>query len=529
MVLPEEVTGIVRHRGWPKQHEEKKMIHSGALMPQRGGVSWRDTGETIMTRMLPVSQEPALENIEKLDRMARRILAEIGIRILSQPYLDLLAKKKVTIKGDRVLFFPDQVDGYLALAPACFTLHGIDAAHDVILGDGTSHITAGYGCASVMDPDGNIRNAIFQDHVDLVKLVHASDLFHINGGILAQPSDVAPDVSHLAMIYAALKYSDKCIFGIPGRRQHMEDIMALAAIRTGQGDEFAETPRILTMISPVSPLQVDEIGLESLDTAGRYRQPVILSPGVAAGTTGPIDLAGNVALATAEALALICMAQALNPGTPVIFGLQCYGSDMKSGSISIGSPAYAMQARYCAALARYYRLPSRAGGAVNDAKSLSAQAGYESMLSMFTALQNRVSLVVHGAGILDSFAAVSFEKFIMDLEIIQMVQYYMDDMTVDDSTLDFDLIQSVGPGGLFLTTMDTMKKCRTHAWNPKVALRGHLMGMSPHEKLFSNIRKAREQLLARYAAPAIEPEILAAMDAFVRSRGVDPDDLPLYD
>ncbi|MFU8769570.1 MAG: hypothetical protein ACNA7H_07525, partial [Desulfotignum sp.] len=86
-----------------------------------------------------------------------------------------------------------------------------------------------------------------------------------------------------------------------------------------------------------------------------------------------------------------------------------------------------------------------------------------------------------------------------------------------------------GPGGLFLTTMDTMKKCRTHAWNPKVALRGHLMGMSPHEKLLGNIRKVREQMLAGYTAPAIEPEILAAMDAFMRSRGVDPDDLPLYD
>lgn len=482
-----------------------------------------------MNTIPPAVQEPAREKLEKLDRTARRILSEIGIRIMSRPFLDRLCEKGLSVKADRVVFSVDQVDGLLAMAPKRFTLHGIHAVHDIIMGDGTSHISAGYGCASVMDPDGNIRNAIFQDHVDLVKLVHASDLFHINGGILAQPSDVAPDISHLAMIYAALKYSDKCIFGIPGPRQHMEDILALAAIRTGGKAAFTQTPRVLTMISPVSPLQVDEIGLESLDAAGRYRQPVILSPGVAAGTTGPIDLAGNVALATAEALGLICMAQALNPGTPVIFGLQCYGSDMKTGSISIGSPAYALQARYCAALARYYRLPSRAGGAVNDAKSLSAQAGYESMLSMFTALQNRVSLVVHGAGILDSFAAVSFEKFIMDLEIIQMVQSYMDDMTVDDTTLNFDLIQSVGPGGLFLTTMDTMKKCRTHAWNPKVALRGHLMGMSPHEKLLSNIRKVREQMLARYSTPAIEPEILDAMDAFMRSRGVDPDDLPLYD
>ncbi|MDT8378285.1 MAG: trimethylamine methyltransferase family protein [Desulfotignum sp.] len=481
-----------------------------------------------MTRILPEFQDPATEKLEKLDRMARRILSEIGIRILSRPYQDLLAEKGVTIKGDRVMFFPDQVDGLLAKAPGRFTLHGITPVHDVVLGDGSSSMAAGYGCASVMDPDGNIRSAIFQDHVDLLKLVHASDLFHINGGILAQPSDVAADVSHLAMMYAALTCSDKCVFGIPGNRQHMEDIMTLAALRTGGKAALAQMPRVLTMISPVSPLQVDDTGLSALEVAGKYRQPVILSPGVAAGTTGPIDLAGNVAMATAEALGLICMAQALNPGTPVIFGIQCYGSDMKTGNISIGSPAYALQAKYCAALARYYGLPSRGGGSVSDAKSLSAPAGYESMLSMFTALQNRMSLIVHSAGILDSFGAISFEKFIMDLEIIQMIRFYLDDMIVDDTTLNFDLIDSVGPGGLFLTTMDTMKKCRTHTWNPSVALRGHLAGMSPHEKLLKNIQNARDQMLARYEPPGIDPGVLGAMDTFMRTKGVDPDALPLY-
>lgn len=379
-----------------------------------------------------------------------------------------------------------------------------------------------------MDPDGNIRSAIFQDHVDLLKLVQVNDLFHINGGILAQPSDMAAEASHLAMMYAALIWSDKCLFGIPGRREHMEDLMTLAAIRTGGMTTFAQTPRILTMVSPVSPLQVDETGLCAMDVAGEYHQPVILSPGVAAGTTGPIDLAGNVAMATAEALGLICMAQALHPATPVIFGIQCYGSDMKTGNISIGSPAYALQAKYCAALARHYGVPSRAGGSVTDARSLSAPAGYESMLSMFTALQNQVSLIVHSAGIMDSFAAISYEKFIMDLEIIQMVRFYMNDMVVDDSTLNFDLIESVGPGGLFLTTMDTMKKCRTHTWNPSVALRGHLAGVSPQEKLLRNIQDARDRMMARYEPPPIDPDVQDAMDTFMRAKGVDPDALPLY-
>jgi trimethylamine--corrinoid protein Co-methyltransferase len=150
------------------------------------------------------------------------------------------------------------------------------------------------------------------------------------------------------------------------------------------------------------------------------------------------------------------------------------------------------------------------------------------MLSMFTALQNKVSLIVHSAGILDSFAAISFEKFIMDQEIIRMIQFYMNDMTVDDTTLNFDLIDAVGPGGLFLTTMDTVKKCRTHTWNPSVALRGHLAGMSPREKLLNNIQDTRDRMLTRYDLPVIDPDVRGVMDTFMRRKGVDPDALPLY-
>ena len=116
----------------------------------------------------------------------------------------------------------------------------------------------------------------------------------------------------------------------------------------------------------------------------------------------------------------------------------------------------------------------------------------------------------------------------MDLEMIKMIRFYLDDMTVDEETLNFDLIEEVGPGGLFLTHMDTMRKCRTHVWNPDVALRGNLKGMSPSEKFLQNIRDTREKMLAGYEPPMIAPEVQQEMDAFMRKKGMNPDDLPLY-
>jgi len=465
--------------------------------------------------------------IEKLNHMALQILEEIGIRILSKPYIKSLAEKGGQIKGRRIFFDRKQVNELLEKAPGSFRLSAVNPDHDMEIGKGRSKIAAGYGCASIIDADGKARDSLYRDHLELVKLVHQSPLFDINGGILAQPTDIVADKSHLAMHYASLVYSDKCIMGMPGTKEHMDDLMTLTAIRFGGEDLLTESPRVVTMVSPVSPLQFDEMLLNSLEIAARYKQPIMASPGVAAGTTGPIDLASNIAMATAEALGVILITQMFNPGTPVIFGLQCYGADMTTGNISIGSPAYALQAKYCAAMGKFYGLPTRAGGTTTDAKSLSAQAGYESMFSMFAAMQNNVSLIVHGAGILDSFAGISFEKFIIDLEIIQMIRFYLDDLDVCDETLNFDLIKEVGPGGLFLTSMDTMKKCRTLSWTSDITLQGGLSNLTSEEKLLKNINEIRRKMLDTYQQPEIDNNILKEMNQFMTAKGLDTVTLPL--
>ena len=461
------------------------------------------------------------ERLHKLEDLIMDIMEKVGIKILSEPWLARLKEQGFKIQEDRIIFHREQVQDALSRAPATFDLKALNPVHDLTIGRGPSKVAPGYGCSSVMDASGNIRDALFSDHLELLKLVHASPELSLNGGILAQPSDVPAAGSHLAMHYASLVYSDKCLMGMPGSFDQVTDLMDLTAIRLGGADVLAAAPRLITMVSPISPLQIDEMTLASIEAAVRFNQPVMASSGVAAGTTGPIDLASNIAMAAAECLAVICIVQAFNPGNPVIFGIQCYGADMKSGNISIGSPAYALQAKYCAALAKSWGIPSRCGGTTNDAKSLSAQAGYESMLSMFTAMENQVSVIVHGAGILDSFAGISVEKFIMDLEIIRMNRFYLDDLDVGDDALNLDLISEVGPGGLFLTSMDTMKKCRTHIWNPEVALRGSLGGMTPSDKLLDNITRTRDRLLADYVMPETDPEILDRMNRFMTDKGVD--------
>ncbi|WP_373498487.1 trimethylamine methyltransferase family protein [Desulfococcus sp.] len=461
------------------------------------------------------------DNTQKIHALAVRILEEAGIRLHHPDILDMVRDNGVRVEESTAFFRPDQVMDWVKKAPASFTLYARNPVHDMVIGGDRVSCAPGYGCAAIYDASGNTRDACLADYIELAKLVHQSPHFHINGGILAQPSDVPADQSHLIMLYAAITHSDKCLMGIPGSSRQMQDIMEMAAILFGGESALREKPRILTMISTISPLQMDDMALSSILAAARYGQPLIISPAPAAGTTGPIDLASNIALATAEALAGIAVAQMIRPGLPVIFGLQCYGADLRTGNISIGSPAYALQAKYCAALARMYGIPCRCGGTTNDAKAVSPQSGYESMLSMLTAWQNRVNLIVHSAGILDSFSGMSYEQFIVDLEIIDMIRYYEDDIEVGEKTLNFDLIREVGPGGQFLTTADTMRKCRTHSWSPEVSLRGNLGGRDPHEAFLANITRKRQRMIADYKRPVLPENVKTRLLDFLAARGVD--------
>lgn len=460
------------------------------------------------------------QKLEKIYTHSVKILETIGIKLKHPETCDFVERKGIKVENEIAYFTRKQIETWIQKAPESFTLHAKNFLHNSLIGGEKSNFTAGYGCPTIYDINGTSRGAVLKDYIRFAKLIHQTGHFSINGGILAQPNDVPPELSHLIMVYAASMVSDKCLMGIPGNEAQMNQIMDMAAILFGGKDNLKKAPGILTMISTISPLMMDEMALSSIKICARHNQPMIISPAPTAGTTGPIDLAGNIALATAEALAAIVIAQMFRPGVPVIFGLQCNIANLSTGNVSIGSPGYALQAKYTAALAQMLRLPCRCGGSTTDSLCVSPQSGYESMFSLLTACRNNVDLIVHSAGILDNFAAMSYEKFIMDIEMMDMVKYYMTDIEVSPDTLNLDLINAVGPGGQFLTSMDTMKKCRTHSWNPLIGVRGNISRKKVLDRYYENINDKLKQILASYKQPDIDSGIRSELNKFMIRNGV---------
>jgi len=460
------------------------------------------------------------DKTEKIYTQGIKILNEVGIKLKHPGIIDLVRENGVRVEQETAFFARDQIESWICKAPESFTLQAKNPLYDAVIGGTHRHFIAGYGCPTIYEKNGRSRGALLKDYVQFARLVHQCNHFSINGGILAQPNDVPAEISHLVMVYAALQASDKCLMGVPGNDSHMHQIMDMAAIVFGGKKALKHTHRVITLVNTISPLLIDETALSTIKVSAEYNQPLIISPAPAAGTTGPIDMAGNLSLATAEALAAIAIAQMVRPGVPVVFGVQCNTADLRTGGVSIGSPGYALQGKYTAALAKMLKLPCRCGGATTDAVCASPQSGYESMLSMVTACQNTVNLMIHSAGILDSFAAISYEKFIMDLEILDMLTFYLNDVEVNDTTLNMDLIKEVGPGGQFLTCMDTMKKCRSHSWNPRVGVSGNVSPENALDLYYKNIDHALDQMLSSYQQPKVDADIKAKQDAFMMDQGV---------
>ena len=271
------------------------------------------------------------------------------------------------------------------------------------------------------------------------------------------------------------------------------------------------------LINSLSPLSFAPEMIEALIEYGRWGQPVIITPGAMAGSTGPITPAGTLALSNAETLAGIVLAQLVNPGTPVVYGGANSHMDMRTGNMSIGGPETAQKIIAVVQLARHNGCPVRGGGSLTDASYPDAQAGYESMLNLMATVNSGADFVLHSAGILSTYLAFSYEKFVLDDEMCGMVRRSQRKIAVDADTLAYDVIASVGSGGNFLTEDHTFERCRSEFWLPDVSDRDGLHAWMSSGRANAEVRAHGrwQALLAEHEDPLLDEGIMRQLQAYV--------------
>jgi trimethylamine--corrinoid protein Co-methyltransferase len=454
------------------------------------------------------------EDIQQIHQTSMKLLEDVGVEFPYEPALDVFRRQGVKTDGTRVYPREDQLMKALESAPQQFTIHARNPDRSVTIGGGRPAFAPGYGAPFLVDAEVGKRAPTMEDYVNLVKLAHALPNQDLSGHLLVEPGDVPADTAHIQMLYAHMIHSDKPFIGSAAGKRGAEHTMKMADILFGG---VGGRPVTISLINSLSPLGYSTEMLEALVEYARLRQPVVIAALMMAGSTGPITLAGVLATQTAELLAGIALTQLISPGTPVVFGSTSTNIDMASGALAIGSPELSQMIVAHAQLARHYGLPSRSGGALTDASYPDAQAGFESLMSLLTTVNSGVDFVLHAGGILSSYLAFSYEKLVLDDEMCGMVRRLHQGIVVDDKTLAYDVIASVGPGGNYLMEMHTVKRCRKEFWKPNVCDRGGLEAWMQGGQVTAVDRARRrwQELVAEHEDPPLDETTARQLKAFV--------------
>ena len=462
------------------------------------------------------------EAVQRVHKAAMRILREIGIEFLNPEAVTILKQAGCTVNGTNIRMDEDFVMEMVGHAPAEFTITPRNPAREIILGGKHMVFVNVSSPPNAWDLERGKRSGDFETFKEFMKLTQYFNCIHVAGGYPVEPIDIHPSVRHLDCLYEKLTITDKVVHAYSLGAERVEDVMEMTRLAGGLSEaEFQARPRMYTNINSVSPLKHDYPMLDGAMRMARRGQPVVITPFTLAGAMAPVTMSGAVALSLAEALAALALLQYINPGCPVAIGTFTSNVDMKSGAPAFGTPEYMRATQMTGQLVRFYGVPMRASG-VCAANVPDGQAMWETSNSLWSAVQSRTNMVYHAAGWLEGGLIASPEKFIMDCEVLQMIQRYFEEATfaTTDEDLAFDAIKEVGPNGHYFGVQHTQDRYQTAFYAPFVSDWRNYEAWQVNGSVWTPERAhgIYKQIMAEFEAPAMNGDHQEDLRRFVARR-----------
>lgn len=400
-----------------------------------------------------------------------RLMKEVGVRFPYEPALRVLKKAGCRVDGERVHFPAKIVEEAVYKAPSKFTIYGRNPEQKVEIGGDNVVYLPCYGAPIVEDIKQGRRNAILEDLIRFIKLNHTSRVLPMIGGQMVEPNDVPASRRTAERIFATIKYSDKPFMGGVLGREEARRTIDMAAMVLGSEKALAERPPCISLLGTAPPLAWNSHSLAAMMEYASLGVPVLCNTMTIAGLTAPVTLESSLVVHTAEVLSGIILVQLMREGTPVVFSGSSSCANLRDGLMASGAPELGIFAVAAAQMGRFYNLPIRAGGASTDAKVVDVQAGYESMSNLLMSTLSGVNFVLLAAGVLDSYMVSSFEKFIVDEEMITMCQRIQRGEQVSPERLAYDVIVEGAEKGDYLSHPHTLEHFRNEFHDPSLSFR----------------------------------------------------------
>ncbi|MEM6974466.1 MAG: trimethylamine methyltransferase family protein [Pseudomonadota bacterium] len=464
------------------------------------------------------------EDVAAMDGATMRILEEIGIDFLHPRAQRILSDLGCKVDGPRVRMGRDIVRHHIALAPETFTITPRNPVRALPIGG--RHMVFGNVSSppNCSDIDNGRRPGTREDFRNFAKLSQHFNCIHFLGGYPVEPMDVHPSVRHLHCLHDKLTLSDKVMHAYSLGAERVEDVMEMVRLAGGLTDaEFEAAPRMYTNINSTSPLKHDHPMLDGAMRLADRGQPTVITPFTLAGATAPVTIAGAVAQSLAECLACVVLLQAIRPGVPCAFGTFTNNVDMRSGAPAFGTPEYVQATRMSAQMSRFYGLPIRATNAC-AANDPDQQAMWESMNSLWACVTSGVNMVYHAAGWLEGGLCASFEKFVMDCEVLNQIIAMQRPVDCSPEALAVEVIAEVDAmpesSRHFFAPSHTQERYETAFYQPFLSdwrnygtyeLDGSIDALHRANRMMKTV-------LAEFEPPPMPDDHRAALDDFVARR-----------
>lgn len=475
---------------------------------------------TYITRNIPVYEVLNEEALTIIEENADRVLEEIGIEFREDPEaLEMWAAAGAMVDGERVRFPRGLCRTLLQTAPPVFTQHARNPERSVQIGGDATVFAPVYGPPFVRDLDGERRYATIEDFRNFVKLAYLAPAMHHSGGTVCEPVDVPVNKRHLDMIYSHIKYSDKPFMGSVTAPERAEDTIEMCKIVFGE--QFVdENCVVINLINANSPMTFDGTMLGAAKVYARHNQACIISPFILAGAMSPVTVAGTLTQILAEVLAGAAFTQLCRPGAPVLFGTFAASISMQSGAPTFGTPEPSLVSYGAAQLARRLGLPFRTGGSLCGSKVPDAQAAHESASTINMTLLAGTNFALHSAGWLEGGLVSSYEKFMIDVDQLGMMQAMAAGVDVSPTGQAMDAIAEVGPGSHYLGCSHTQSNFQTAFYRSTVAdNNSYEQWLAEGEsRVEERANKLCRSWLAGYEAPPLDGDIDAKLVAFIADK-----------
>lgn len=441
------------------------------------------------------------QDIKKIHEAGVSILEKTGVVIQDEDTVRFFADRGFPVEGQRVRMPGERVEWAANAAPRTFELYARGSRSNLHFG--TDMIVSGSGGAPFIVESSTLRVGTLADLMAIAKVMHMSPNVDMVG-FAVEPQDISAEKRGRRTLHALLTLTDK-----PPTLLGFGPDLAEAALTTAEiiwGAGWEARPCLMAVLNSTSPLMLEADTCRGIRTLAALGQPLSVTPCVMGGATGPASMAGILALQHAETLAGLVLAQLVNEGTPYVYGGTSSVTSMVTGDLLVGVPQFWTMMGATVELGHYLELPVRAGGGLTDSHLTDMQAGIETAMSLATVARRGVDFVHHGSGVMSSFNAVSFEKFIIDDELVGMIRASNLPIVVDAETLALDVIDAVGPGGNFLLQAHTAEHCRDYERPTFFNRRRHDVWLSRGGwDLAAAARERFARLLAEYQEPDLDP------------------------